>query len=395
MTQHFAKQSAGVSNFFMSEETKKVTKEIETETVAVKEVDEIIKNSPTPPVVGQLVEGAVIGKGKMTLYIDIPPFGTGLIYGREYLNARDVIKKINLGDLITAKVVDNESDTGYIELSLREAKQALLWSEAEKALKHKTPFDLIVKDANKGGLILEWQGIEGFLPASQLKAENYPRVDDGDKDKIADELKKFVGQKIEVCIITADAKEAKLIFSEKNTDNKVKREIISHYAVGDTVSGTVTGTVDFGVFVKIEEGLEGLVHISEIDWALVDNLKDRYQVGDTVSAKIIEVKDDKISLSFKALKPNPWLEAEKHYKKGDSVSGVVIKYNKHGALVSVEEGVAGLVHISEFASEEELRSKLQLGKSYSFIINLFDAKDQKMTLSFGAKKPTKEETPTA
>lgn len=363
--------------------------------VAVKEVDEIIKNSPTPPVIGQLIEGAVIGKGKMTLYIDIPPFGTGLIYGREYLNARDVIKKINLGDMVTAKVVDNESDTGYIEMSLREAKQALLWSEAEKSLKHKTPFDLVVKDANKGGLILEWQGIEGFLPASQLKAENYPRVTDGDKDKIADELKKFIGQKIEVCIITADAKEAKLIFSEKSTDNKVKREIISHYAMGDTVTGTVTGTVDFGVFVKIEEGLEGLVHISEIDWALVDNLKDRYQVGDSVSAKIIEVKDDKISLSFKALKPNPWLEAEKRYKKGDSVSGVVIKYNKHGALVSVEEGVAGLVHISEFASEEELRSKLQLGKSYSFLINIFDAKDQKMTLSFGPKKPAKEETPTA
>lgn len=362
-----------------------------------KEVNETIKNSPTPPILGQLVEGRVIGKGKMTLYIDVPPFGTGLIYGREYLNARDVIKKINIGDMVTAKVVDIESDTGYIELSLKEAKQALLWSEAEKSLKHKTPFDLVVKEANKGGLILEWQGIEGFLPASQLKAENYPRVDDGDKDKIADELKKFIGQKIEVCIITADAKEGKLIFSEKSTDSKVKREMISHYAVGDTVSGTITGTVEFGVFIKIEEGLEGLVHISEIDWALVDNLKDRYKVGDVVKAKIIEVKDDKVSLSFKALKPNPWVEAEKRYKKGDQVGGVVIKYNKHGALVSVEEGVAGLVHISEFASEDELRSKLQLGKSYNFTINIFDSKEQKMTLSFGDKKPVakevKEETP--
>lgn len=354
-------------------------------------MEEIIKATASRPEPGVLVEGAVISKDKMAIYIDIPPFGTGIIFGKEFLNAKDVIKKVSIGDKVTAKVVDSEGENGYIELSLKEAKQAIMWSDAERAIKQKTVFELPVKDANKGGLIVEWQGIDGFLPSSQLKAEHYPRVPDGDKDKIMEELRKFVGTRLSMTVIGADSKEGKLIFSEKNSDNKSKKEIVEKYTVGDTVEGEVTGAVDFGIFVKVEEGLEGLVHISEIDWALVENPKELFKVGDKVKAKVIEIKDGKISLSIKALKENPWNEAAKKFKKGDTVKGVVIKYNKHGALVSIEEGVAGLVHISEFQSEEELRSKLELGKTYPFTINLFEAKDQRMTLSFANPAKPKED----
>ncbi|KKS89566.1 MAG: RNA binding S1 domain protein [Parcubacteria group bacterium GW2011_GWC1_43_11b] len=347
-------------------------------------MEEVTKNSSALPDVGALVEGRVIAKEKMSLYVEIIPFGTGIIFGREYLNARDVIKKVNIGDLVTAKVVALEGEEGYFELSLKEAKQALVWSDAEKAIKSKAVFDVMVKDANKGGLIMEWQGIDGFIPASQLKADHYPRVTDGDKDKIADELKKLVGKMLSVSIITADPRENKLIFSEKNQDNKAKKTLIEKYSLGDIVDGEVTGAVDFGIFIKVEDGLEGLVHISEIDWSLVENPRDVFKVGEKVKAKIIEIKDDKISLSIKALKTNPWSEAEKKYKRGEIVKGVVIKYNKHGALISIEEGVAGLVHISEFKTEEELRKTLELGKTYTFTINLFEPRNQKMTLSFGA-----------
>src|SRR5581483_9712480 len=140
--------------------------------------------------------------------------------------------------------------------------------------------------------------------------------------------------------------------------------------------------VDFGVFVKIDEGLEGLVHISEIDWGLVEDPKTRFKIGEKVQVKVIEVKDGKVYLSIKALKPNPWAEAGKKYKKDMVVKGIVIKFNRHGALASIEEGVAGLVHVSEFGSEEKLRSHLELGKSYTFRITLFDPKEQKMALSF-------------
>ncbi|MFC1720815.1 S1 RNA-binding domain-containing protein [Patescibacteria group bacterium] len=340
---------------------------------------------PNPPEVGELVDGVIVGFGRGAVYLDLPPFGTGIIYGREYINARDVVKNSNIGDMITAKVVDVESEDGYIELSLKEARQALIWGEAESAIKNKTLLELPVKEANKGGLIIEWQGIAGFLPASQLSAEHYPRVEDGDKDKILSELRNLVGQKISVLMINADPKEGKLIFSEKGIVDTDKTEIIEKYSVGDDVDCEVTGIVDFGVFLKIEDGLEGLAHISELDWGLVEDPKQLVKVGEKVKARIIEIKDNKISLSIKALKPNPWEGIEKKYKKDDTVDGVVIKFNKYGALVSIEEGIAGLAHVSEFGDEEKLKAALELGKTYKFKISLFEPKEHKMTLSLQAE----------
>ncbi len=346
----------------------------------------LILTMKNPPIIGDLVEGPVITVEKSSVYVDLAPFGTGIIYGREFMIARDVIKKINVGDVIAAKIVDTSHKEGYYELSLKEARQALIWNEAEVAIKEKKVLDLPVKEANKGGLLIEWQGIIGFLPASQLKAEHYPRITDGDKDKILDELKKLVGTRLNVAIITADPKEGKLIFSEKGSETKEKEKIVSKYEIGDEVDGTVTGVVDFGIFVKLEEGLEGLVHISEIDWGLVDDPRNFVKVGQKIKAKIIEIKDGKISLSLKQLKQNPWVDASKKYSKDMSVTGVIIKFNKHGALASIEEGVAGLVHVSEFGSEEKLRKTLELGKTYDFKISLFDPKEQKMALTYTGVK---------
>jgi len=347
-----------------------------------------IKN---PPQAGDVVEGTIIELVRGRLYVDLPPWGAGIIYGREYLNAADVLRKVNPGDTITAKVVDPSGIEGYIELSLKEARQAAIWGEAEAAILNGTTYNLTVEEANKGGLILSWQGIKGFLPASQLSKEHYPRVPEGDKDKIFGELLKLQGIPLSVRIITADPKEGKLIFSEKSGEEETeKTNLIDKYQVGDIVDGEVTGAVDFGVFVKLEQGLEGLVHISELDWGLVEDPRTLYSVGDRVQVKVIEIKDDKVSLSIKALKENPWKHAAETYKKGQEVSGVIIKYNKHGALASIEEGVAGLVHISEFGSPAELRDTLELGKTYPFTIALFEPKDQRMTLTFTGEKKAKK-----
>lgn len=340
----------------------------------------ILERSGNKPEVDTIVEGPVILVQKSSVYIDLSPFGTGIIYGKEFINAKDIIKKINLGDLIKAKIVEVENEEGYTELSLKEAKQALTWNEAEKAIKNKTVMDLEIKDANKGGLILEWQGIAGFLPASQLKADHYPRVLDSDKDKILKELKKLVGQKISVMIISTLPKEGKLIFSEKDNNPEEKKEILSKYNVGDDIECSIAGIVDFGIFLKLEDGLEGLVHISELDWGLVEDPRSMFKVGDKIRARVIEIKEGKVSLSVKALKENPWKEYEGKLKKGDIIKGVVIKYNKHGALISIKEGVAGLVHNSTLGGENKLREKLELGKTYNFQITLFEPKEQKMTL---------------
>lgn len=375
----------------MSTEEKEVLLDEETESAEARAKKDspmagFIKDMPTRPGVGDVVEGPVVALGRARVFVNLHPFGTGIIYGREYLSARDTLKNVHVGDTVTAKIVETENKDGYVELSLREARQALIWNEAETAMNAKTVFDLPITDANKGGLIIEWQGIQGFLPASQLAAEHYPRVADGDKDKIFEELKKLIGTKIPVSIITASPKEQKLIFSEKGGENTERSSLVGKYQVGDVLEGEVTGSTEFGVFVKLEEGLEGLVHISEMDWALVEDPKSRYRLGETVKVKVIEIKDDKISLSIKALVEDPWKAASEKYTKGQQVNGVVIKYNKHGALASIEEGVAGLVHVSEFKDEEVLRSTLELGKVYPFTITLFEPKERRMTLSFGTEK---------
>lgn len=346
-----------------------------------------LTKSSVPPKIGDVIEGPVIGIEKNAVYVDLFPFGTGIIYGREFIAARDIIKKLPIGDKISAKITDIHEKDGYFELSLKEAKQAIIWGEALEAQKENRVLEVSPSEANKGGLIIVWQGIQGFIPASQLKAEHYPRVTDGDKDKILDELKKLIGQKLQVTIISAVPNENKLIFSEKVGGDKDKEKIVEKYKVGDSLSGEVTGIVDFGVFVKVEEGLEGLVHISELDWSLVEDPRQLYQVGSKVKVKVIEVKDGKVSLSIKALKPNPWAEASKKYKKDSTVEGVIIKFNKYGALASIEEGVAGLVHVSEFGTDANMKAHLELGKNYKFKITSFDAKSQKMTLSFTQGNP--------
>jgi ribosomal protein S1 len=346
-------------------------------------MDELLKTIPlNAPKAEDLVEGTVLLQDGATLYIDLSPFRTGIIYGREFNNAKNIIKSLRPGDKITAKVLELENEQSYVSLSLKEAAKDIVWREAEDLHKNKTHFLLPVVGANKGGLILEWKDVQGFLPASQLKTEHHPRVDDGDKEKVEEELKKLVGEKIKVVIIAVNQKEKKLIFSERGTETEEMKKIVSQYNVGDIIEGEVTGIVDFGIFVKIADNLEGLAHISELDWALVENPGDLFKVGQKIAAQIINIADGKISLSIKTLKPNPWNDVKDKYHVGDIVRGVVIKFNKHGALVSIEEGVAGLVHISKFESETDMKSKLELGKTYPFQILLFEPRDHRLILNY-------------
>lgn len=354
------------------------------------------------PKVGDDIKGKVLANERNSLYIDLSPFGTGLIFGREYLIVKDLIKNTTPGVEITAKILDLEGENGYIELSLKEAKAAESWQQAQNYMKDKTVLSLPIREANRGGLVIIWQGLTGFLPVSQLKSENYPKVVGGDKNLILTELEKFVNTKMAVNIISADPTENKLIFSEKtvagepinidseekktksadahHTEKKEDQNMIEKYSIGDVVSAEITGIADFGIFVKLPKGDDGLIHISELSWSLIGDLRTLYKEGDEVTAKIIELNKDKISLSIKALTENPWRTVKNKYKKGDKVNAVVIKISEHGALVSVAEGIYGLIHISEFENYDDLNDKLKLGNTYKFKINVFDVDFEKMTL---------------
>ena len=261
-------------------------------------------------------------------------------------------------------------------------------------MEKKELLELPVVEANKGGLLLEYKGIRGFLPASQLSMKHYPRVEGGDKDKIFLELKKFIGTPLKVKILDASPKEQKLIFSEKDSESEETRALLANYKIGDVVEGEVTGVVDFGAFMKFGEDLEGLIHISEIDWGLVENPRDYLKPGDKLTAKIIDIQGEKVSLSLKQLKEDPWKKIAEEHKKGDVLSGRVTKFNPFGAFVEIGLNIQGLVHISEFGNEENMRSMLEVGKEYSFKILLIDPVEHKMSLGIireEAKEEPKEE----
>jgi len=363
---------------------------------------------------GDIVEGKVLDKEGSRLFIDLGPRGTGIVYGREYYAAQDIIKSLKPGDEISAKVIEPDNEEGYTELSLQGAGEERKWTELKAMAENKTVLELPVLEANRGGLILEARGIKGFLPASQLSYKNYPRVEGGDKEKIYLELQKLVGKPIRVKILDADPAESKLIFTEKEVDQETLRQALSKYKVGDMVEGEITGVVDFGAFMKFRHSssyaeennpkpekseesseiphpaedknqeedteIEGLIHISEIDWTLIEDPREVLKPGEKVRAKIIDIQGDKVSLSLKALKEDPWMKMAEKYKKGYTIRGKAARYNPFGVFVELENQIQGLVHISEFGSEQKMREEIELNKEYDFKILLIDPAEHKVSL---------------
>ena len=343
------------------------------------------------PKEGDIIEGAVLEKKGTRLFIDLGALGIGIVYGREYYAAQDIIKGLTVGDRISAKVVEVDNDEGYIELSLQEAGRERRWVDFKRIMQTGEVLELRVEKANTGGLILHAMGIEGFLPASQLSFKNYPRVDGGSKERIFQELQKLVGQTLKVKILDLNPEENKLIFSEKGLNQEAMHEAISHYVKGDVVEGEVTSVVDFGAFMKFgDEGLEGLIHLSEIDWMLIENPREVLKPGDKIKAKIIDIQGDKVSLSLKQLKVDPWTKAAEKYQKDQIIQGKVTKFNPYGAFVEVERDIQGLIHISEFGSAEVMRKEIQLGGKYAFSILLIDPKEHRMSLGLANSNPASD-----
>lgn len=343
---------------------------------------------------GDIVEGTVLAKSGKRIFLDIHYFRPGIVYKSEMYDDADEMKRIKIGMPLSGMVLNPENDEGYVELSLKEASRERTWLDLTKIMETSEILSLKVLEANRGGLIVKTRGILGFVPASQLSLENYPRVEDGNKDKILHALKELVGKVIPFRIIDLNQEEQKLILSEKMANSEVMDQILAKYKVGDIVHGKVTGIVDFGAFVKFDEQMEGLVHISEIDWQIVDDPKRFLKVGDEVDAKIIEIQNGRVSLSIKALKKNPWAEVSKKYKKGDIVQREVSKINPFGAFVNIGD-VQGLCHVTQFESLEKMKEKIAPGQTYNFKIALLEPEEYRMALELieddnkGSKKESK------
>ena len=334
-------------------------------------------------VAGEMVTGHVLSVRKHEVLIDLGAHGVGFVPRREVGFGR----QLAVGDEVAASVVDAELENGYSLLSLRKAAKDRGWEEVQAKMDAGEIIEVMPHDANRGGLLVEYEGVRGFLPVSQLSAEHYPRVGSADKDEILSRLNALVGQTIRVRILDCDRKANKLIFSEKEAIKDGLAERFEKLKVGDTVTGVVTGVVDFGAFVNVD-GIEGLIHISEISWERVNNTSDYVKVGQSVEAKIISIDKERLSLSMKQLTKDPWLDEVDKFKKGDKVEGTVTRITPFGAFVQISPAVEALVHVSEIGGGNDVDPEkvFTLNARKEFVILDIDKEGRKVSLTLTDKK---------
>ncbi len=327
---------------------------------------------------GDVVEGVITSVRKHEVWIDLGPNGVGVVMRREIGHGQPLKE----GDSVVTSVVDPELDEGYALLSMKRAAKDRGWDELDQLFEKSEICEIQPYDANRGGLLVELEGIRGFLPVSQLAAGHYPRVSGADKDEILQKLNALVGQTLKVRILDLSRKENKLIFSEKEAVKDDMQSRLDGLKVGATVEGVVTGVIDFGAFVNVE-GIEGLIHISEISWERVEDPRDYVKTGQTVKAKIIAIDKDRLSLSLKQMQEDPWLEQVKAFKKGDKVEGKVTRITPFGAFVQLSPAVEALVHVSEMSDDEGVDPEklFQLNEKKTFKVLDIDTEGRKIALS--------------
>lgn len=331
---------------------------------------------------GDVIEARLLRKTLRMAFFDIGKFGAGIVYGHELLNAKELIKKLELEATIPAKVIALDGEGGYVELSLAEADEQRLWQQAKELQESGETIKVKILGANAGGLITTVSELKAFLPVSRLSNEHYPKIDQADRQKIAEELKKFIGQELDVKVIDVNPRSKKLIVSERETLAPNLKELLNQYAVQQVVEVIISGIADFGAFVKFVDNpqIEGLIHISELDHRLVTNPKERVHLNEIVKAKIIEIRDGRVFLSLKTLTEDPWLLVEERYRVGQETQGSIYKLNPFGAVVSLEGDLQGIIHVSEFGGVEEMKNALTPGELYNFIVDSIRPQERRLIL---------------
>jgi small subunit ribosomal protein S1 len=353
-------------------------------------MDELLAASAIQQIkTGDVVEGTVTSVRKHEVWVDLGPNGIGVIFRREIGH-----NPLAEGENITASVVDPELDEGYALLSMKRAVKDRGWSELQRVFDEQEIIEVIAYDANRGGLLIELEGIRGFLPVSQLSAEHYPRVSDADKDEILTKLNALINKPLRVRILDVSRKDNKLIFSEKEAVRDDMQGRLSNLKVGDEVEGVVTGVIDFGAFVNVD-GIEGLVHISEISWERVEDPRKYVKIGDKIKAKIISIDKDRLSLSIKQMSDDPWLSEVKKFSKGDLVEGKITRITPFGAFVQLSPSVEALVHVSEMSDDESIDPEklFKLNEKKQFKVLEIDTDNRKIALSLKDVKSAKSSKP--
>ncbi len=342
---------------------------------------------------GELIEGTVIFRGKNKLLLDLEGVATGIVSGRELRDSFNTFKNLNVGDPVSSMILEEENAEGMVVLSLRMASQQKAWDRFHDLVKNDTMMEFCAQEANKGGLLANIDGIRTFLPVSQLAPLHYPRVSNADSGEIMQRLQKYVGHTFNVKIITMDEEAGKVVVSEREAMAEERSKSLEKLTIGDTKEGLVTGIVKFGLFVAFD-GLEGLVHISEIAWGHVKNPSEHAEVGDKVKVKVIGIEGDKLSLSIKQLTKDPWEEIAERYPVGKKVSGTVTRFADYGAFLRLEKDINGLVHLSELAHHKvtDPSEVLTIGQKVDAQVINIDVDERRIGLSVKALLPIDKAT---
>ncbi|MCS7184077.1 MAG: S1 RNA-binding domain-containing protein [Patescibacteria group bacterium] len=323
--------------------------------------------------IGSVIKGRIIKKKSKEVYVDLSPYGIGRIYGYFYLKNKNLINQVNEGEEVMVKILGFDDGYGNFEIELQDYHYLNNWQKIKELMNNKEILELEVKEANRGGLIVELEGIKGFIPVSQLTPENYPRVQENDKKQILDHLNKFVNKKLKLKIISFDPSNNKLIFSERATNLDNYQKILSQFKIGQIIEVEISGISSFGLFVVVnkEPQIDGLIHISEIPEKF-KNLEESFSVGQTIRAQVIKIDNDRVNLSLKYLSDDPWLKFIAQHQTGDIIEGKVIEKNDDIFAVIEINGVKGIVLNN--------LEKIEVDQYYQFKISSLDPKEKKLIL---------------
>lgn len=322
--------------------------------------------------VGQKIRAKVVSKTHKSLILDIGGKSEGIVTEKAFIEARDFIKTLKVGDEVTASVLIPESRDGNVVLSLRQAMYGAAWEKLEKARDAKEAVAVYGKGVNPSGVAVDCEGVGGFIPGAQLGRE------------VSKNPQSLVGKYFKAVPIEVDRTFNKLVLSEKEvseaSDIKAAGEAILKVKEGDIYKGIVTTVANFGCFVKIEidkgREAEGLVHISELSWGRVERVTDVVNKGDEVKIKVIGKKDGKLAFSIKQALKDPWEEASRKYKQEEKIKGKVVRLSDFGAFVELEPGIEGLIHITKIPPATRIKE----GNEVNCYVEEIDTKSKKLSL---------------
>jgi small subunit ribosomal protein S1 len=333
------------------------------------------------PKSGQILEGTVIHIEDDAILVDVGLKRDAVVPSRDISQLeQEFLSDLNIGDQVLVYVINTPSGDRDLLVSLNKGIEYENWEKAEQYLKDGTILELEVVGHNRGGLIIQYESLRGFLPYSQI-----PELRQTRDPRMIDRIKReVVGSTMEMKVIEVVRRRNRLIFSAWAAKAEKRQKRLQELEKGQIIHGKVTSVVDFGIFVDLD-GVDGLVHISQLDWQRVEHPSDLYKVGEEIDVQIldIDIERERVSLSRKALLPSPWDEVAEKFQPGECIEGRVMKIVDFGVFVEVIPGVEGLVHNSQlgYSASQDARSTVKQGELVLVRILNVDTQRERISLS--------------